>query len=350
MAEFYGVISNVFEEEISKINSFPDYFGQYNVKKWLNGHESLPEDSFFSRSIVSMPMIQATQFSHLEFLRVSGVDLNKILENSIGATGHSQGLVTVSMMALGLKGDDYYEALENYTRFLIFLSLRSQEVFPHLTPSIDEIQMSKDLENNEPEPMAAVLGQDYQFVEEAVEEINASLPSSDKVYVSLYNTPRNQILSGTRKSLIRFNEKIFSEIKEKKLRYVYLESSVPFHCPLIKASIEIFEEDLKKITFPYSGKDLKIPVYSFSDGRNMQNDTNLGSELCKEIVIRPLYWGKSLSPLKEAQVDAILDFGPARVSQRLSKDMLKSMGMDIPIIGLSDRKEQKKFLEKIGND
>ena len=347
MSDFYNIVIKVFEDEISKIQSFRDYYDLYNIRQWLNDHEKFSSSSFFSRCIISMPMIQVVQLAHLEFLRVNGGDLNKILENSIGATGHSQGLVTASMMALGLDGDDYYQALEDYSRFLIYVSLRSQEIFPYLTPTIDEIQMSQDIGNRKPEPMVAVLEKNHQFVEEILGELNLSLPNPEKIYVSLYNTPVNRILSGMRKSLIRFNEKILLEIKEKKLKYIYVKSSVPFHCPLLRDTVDIFQEDLKRINFSYTGKDLKIPVYSFFDGRNMQNDTNLGLELCKELMTRPVYWNKSLRILKTTPVDAILDFGPANVSQRLSQDTLMSMGLNIPIMALSDPKEQKELLKKI---
>ena len=346
MAKAYNIILEVFEEELTGIDSFRNYYDQFNPGGWLNDPSSFPGETFSSRTIISMPMIQAVQLLHLEFLRINGFNLNQILENSIGASGHSQGLVSAVMAALGFEGDEYYEAYRNCLRFLLFLPLRSQEAFPQVLPSPEETQMSDHLENEEPEPMAAVLGEDHGSTEKAVEEINASLTLSDKIYISLYNTPTNRILSGERRSLIQFNQKIFSQIKEKKLRYVYIKTSVPYHSPLIEAAVEAFKKDLKRIPFPYSGRDLKIPVYSFFDGRNMQNDIDLGVELCKEIMIRPLYWRKSLSVLKNNKVDAILDFGPGKISQRLSKDVLTSMNVDIPVVGMYNPNEQKKFFRK----
>ena len=346
MAKLYNIISGVFEEELPNIDSFRKYYDQFNPRGWLNTPGNFPGDAFASRTIISMPMIQAVQLLHLESLRINGANINQILENSIGVSGHSQGLFSAVMTALGFEADEYYEACRNCLRFTLFLALRSQEVFPDVLPSPEEVQMSDRLENEEPEPMAAVLGGDHASIEKAVKEINTFLAPPDKIYISLYNTPANRILSGKRKSLIQFNQKIFSQIKEKKLRYVYVKTSVPYHSPLVETAVETFKKDLKRIPFPYSGKDLKIPVYSFSDGRNMQNDTDLGVELCKEILVRPLYWRKSLSILKNDKVDAILDFGPGKISQRLSKDVLSSMNIDIPVSGMYNPNEQKKFLKK----
>ena len=79
----------------------------------------------------------------------------------------------------------------------------------------------------------------------------------------------------------------------------------------MKNTFAPFSEQLPKIHFSYQGSDLKVPVYSFSDGRNMQNDTSLGETLCVELMTNVLNWERAITTLIEPNdIDAVIDLGP----------------------------------------
>ena len=80
---------------------------------------------------------------------------------------------------------------------------------------------------------------------------------------------------------------------------------------------EPFEKDIARLKFSYPGSALKVPVYSFFDARNMQDD---------------------------AGITHVLDMGPGKTSQRLTQDTLKGMGSETPVLAAGVPKDLKTLL------
>ncbi len=327
--KFFSTVFEALDEERHRVEGSVGLPEGINLKKWLECKDEnkaeLPSDAYLSCASVSMPLIQITQFAHLENLLQSGVSMPEILSFGVGATGHSQGIIGATFLALGLEGEAYYKAMKKFIKLQLYLGVSAQKVYTELYPNQKDKEDSTALGANEPSPMVAVLGSEHKKIEMLVEECNALLPQDKKIYVSLYNTPVNRILSAHRSSLIFFHKKCQNLIQEKEIKYVYLSTSAPFHCKLMEPIRPIFENELKHIDFTYTGKDLKFPVYSFYDQVNYQSiDTALGMRMCEDLMIHPLYWSKAMEKiLNDKRVTHIVDFGPGKTSQRLSSDTLK---------------------------
>ena len=346
MKRFYDTVIETIESELPQLEKFQELYTDLQLRKWLEKSQELPGGGYLSRTLVSMPMIQAAQLAHLEYILVNGVSMKSLLNRSAGVIGHSQGLVTATLLAQGLEGDEYYKGVENYTRYLLHLSYQSQLPLPDVYPTEEECVASRALGSKDPEPMAAVLGGEHSDAEDLLRNFNQSLPENKQVCVSLYNSPSNRILSGARASLIKFNESIKKQIKENKFDYVYIRSSCPFHSFYLQSTYETFEDVLSRIDFPYKGSDLKLPVYSFSDGRNMQSDGPLGQILCKELTVNVLRWDLALQPLALSNdVDTVIDLGPGRAISRLTSGALKARGASPYFYELSNAKPQNELLE-----
>ncbi len=346
MRRFYDTIVNVVESEIPKFETFQDFYSNFQLRKWLEDPQSIPDEVYLSRAPIAMPMIQATQLAHFESIRISEVSSTKLLESTIAITGHSQGLVTATLIALGLEGDEYYKALEDYTRYLMHLSYQAQRIHPNIYSTPSENKKSSLLGSKNPEPMVAVLGSQHSNIENLVDKLNKSLDDEEQIYISLYNSPTNRILSGIRPSLIKFNQLIQDQIEAKAIKYVYLRSSSPFHSPCMKNIFSIFCDLLPSLHFAYRGSDLKIPVYSFSDGRNMQKDGDLGELLCKELMNNILNWNLAIRPLiKTDDADAVIDLGLGKVTHRLTDEILKTHGKELKFYVLSNLKFQDELIQ-----
>lgn len=63
------------------------------------------------------------------------------------------------------------------------------------------------------------------------------------------------------------------------MKFVYLRTTAPFHSPHMEDTNKTIPSDMERIGFNFKGSDLKIPVYSIFDGRNMQSDSELGIPL-----------------------------------------------------------------------
>ena len=345
MQPFFDVVLKALEEEVPGLDGAVGLPEGLEARKWLDDDSSLPAEDYLGCAAVSIPMIQITQLAHFENLHNNGYDRAKLIEYSKGATGHSQGLIPASLIAMGLSGDEYYANVAQYVKYLLYLGVRAQEAYPHFAPTEDEIKASEALGGKVPSPMVACLGGTHEEIQALVDEVNGTLPEAEKIYLSLYNSPTNRILSSFRGSLIKFHEKIKDKVDAKELKYVYLRTTCPFHCPLMEGVREPFEKDIARLKFSYPGSALKVPVYSFFDARNMQDDAELAINMYVDMAINPLYWDKSIQPVKDdAGITHVLDMGPGKTSQRLTQDTLKGMGSETPVLAAGVPKDLKTLL------
>ena len=169
--------------------------------------------------------------------------------------------------------------------------------------------------------MVAVIGYTAAELSERVQKTNAELGLSGTkaIYVSLFNTPDSNIVSGNPEALLAFRKKFKAEMDEKKVKFVYLRTTAPFHCPIIDESEKTVPKDMERIGFSYKGSDLKIPVYSIFDGRNYQNEADISLPLFKEVLIKALYWAKAITSFVKTPKLVGIDFGPSVVSQKLTQ-------------------------------
>ena len=345
--KFFDVALGALDAERSTVEGTVGLPNGIDARKWLDDPESIPSEDYLGCAAVSIPMIQMTQLAHLENLVLQGYSRGDLAGVTLGSAGHSQGLIPASLLAMGLDGDAYLEGVSQYMKYLLYLGVRAQEVYPAFAPSDEETAKSQELgAKGLPTPMVAFLGDTHETVQKLVDEVNSELPESEKIYISLYNSPSNRILSSFRSSLIKFHEKNKAFIDENKLKFVYIKTTCPFHCPLMEAIREPFSKDIERIGFSYPGSALKYPVFSFYDGRNMQEDDELAYNMAWDMAIHPLYWEKSVGPVsKNGDITNIIDFGPGKASQRLTADTLKGMDCETPVLAAGVPKDLKVLLK-----
>ena len=344
MKPFFDVAVSAIEAAAKMVEGTAAHPEKVDFRKWLTEPDHAPSDDAMSIAGVSLGLIAATQFAHYEYLHQQGFNRAEMLKHTVAASGHSQGLITASFTALSLEGKAHYDAIYKYIQYLFLMGVRAQEVFPAIHATADETAKSEALGAKGPAPMVAVLGDSHATIEGWVNAYNGSGPK--KIYVSLYNTPNNRIVSGARTDLIAFHEKHKADFEAKQIKFVYLRSTCPFHCELMVPILEKFKPDLAKIGFDFKGSDLKFPVYSFWDGANLQNEGELGMRMTDDLMVKTLYWEKSMLPVKnDKSITAILDFGPGKTSQRLSMDTLTGLGHEVPVYAIAFAKDLKTVLE-----
>ncbi|MCX7633312.1 MAG: ACP S-malonyltransferase [Turneriella sp.] len=343
MANYFSVALSAIEAAIRMVENSPVLPLKVDLRRWLEDPASAPADETMAIASISLGLIQATQFAHYEYLHLCGFDRRAMLKATAGATGHSQGLIAATFTALCLEGKAYYDALYIFLQYLFLMGVRAQEVFPFIEATPAEVAKSESLGAKAPAPMVAVLGESHALVEKWVSDFNGV---NKKIYVSLYNTPSNRIISGPRSELIAFHERYKSELEARQMKYIYLRSTCPFHCELMQPILEKFRPDIERIGFHFKGSDLKFPVYSFWDGENLQNVGELGLRLTDDLMVKTLYWDKAMAPVKaDNTIGAILDFGPGKTSQRLSEETLQGLGHSVPIYAVATPKDLKTLLD-----
>lgn len=343
MKPFFDVAISAIEDAAKMVEGTAAHPEKIDFRKWLTEPDSAPSDDQMSIAGVSLGLIQATQFAHYEYLNIQGFDRTAMLNATAAASGHSQGLIAASFTALGLEGKAYYDGIYKYIQYLFLMGVRAQEVFPAIFASAEENEKSEALGAKAPAPMVAVLGDTHATIEAWVNEFNGS---EKKIFVSLYNTPANRIVSGARKDLIAFHEKHKTDFEAKQIKYVYLRSTCPFHSELMQPILEKFRPDIAKIGFDYKGGDMKFPVFSFWDGSDLRQASDLGMRMTDDLMVKTLYWDKAMQAVKNnSAIKAILDFGPGKTSQRLSLDTLAGLGHEVPVYAIAFAKDLKTVLE-----
>ncbi|MGJ4718785.1 ACP S-malonyltransferase [Leptospira interrogans] len=320
LKEFFDTSFKAIAEEVPKLDKKIIY-GGYDFESWVKNPDSAPDENYLCSAPVSIVGIFLTQIGNYIAFTNKGFPVSELISNSIGATGHSQGVISSALIALGKEGSDFYSAFSKFLKFVLYIGYRAQELVGTYNSSEALLKANEEVGDKQPAPMVAVIGYSQKELEDRVKQTNDSLglSGSKAIYVSLYNTPDSNIVSGNPESLLEFRKKFKSEMDEKKVKFVYLRTTAPFHSPHMEDTNKTIPSDMERIGFNFKGSDLKIPVYSIFDGRNMQSDSELGIPLFREMLIKTLYWDKAVKPFVTATNVTGIDFGPSVVSQKLTQ-------------------------------
>lgn len=305
-----------------------------DVLAWLRDETTIPTPEYLACAGVSVPLIFVTQLAVLASIQQHGGDLAELLRYTVGSSGQSQGLCTASMLSLG-RGVRDPDTVRQWTKLLFFIGTRAQEVYPSIEPTADEREQSaavNDWRNASPTPMVAVVGAPPALLRQRLSWFNSKMGLDRQIHVSLSYTSERVVLSGHRSALIAFNAWNRSVFAEHGIKYVYIRTTCPFHCAMMTPIRPRLEADLARIGLRYPGRALQLPVYSFSDGRNLQHDAEIAVKLYLDVLINPLDWRKALAPVPRLPVTHVIDIGPGNENRHISRQVLAEIGCQTPIL------------------
>ncbi len=175
--------------------------------------------------------------------------------------------------------------------------------------------------------MMAVLG-------ETIDSINNIIDTNSKkfqCFVANDNSPGQQVLSAFQEDI----EKLSKILDEKKIKYIILPVSAPFHCPLMKSASEIMQYKIQKTHF----KDPNINIVSNVTATSTINSGEIKKLLVQQIE-KPVRWRESILNIINSGVKEFVEIGPGKVLSGLVKRIDRNIKTH-QINGLSDL--EKKF-------
>ena len=175
--------------------------------------------------------------------------------------------------------------------------------------------------------MMAVLG-------ETIDSINNIIDTNSKkfqCFVANDNSPGQQVLSAFQEDI----EKLSKILDEKKIKYIILPVSAPFHCPLMKSASEIMQYKIQKTHF----KDPNINIVSNVTATSTINSGEIKKLLVQQIE-KPVRWRESILNIINNGVKEFVEIGPGKVLSGLVKRIDRNIKTH-QINGLSDF--EKKF-------
>ena len=153
--KFFDAALNAIDEERPRVEGTVGLPHGIDARGWLEDESKIPSEDYLGCAAVSIPMIQMTQLAHVENLIQNEFPISEMIKYSIGATGHSQGLIPACLMAMNRSGDDYYEAVAKYVKYLLNLGVSAQKAYPQFDPTADEIAESESLGGTAPAPVVS---------------------------------------------------------------------------------------------------------------------------------------------------------------------------------------------------
>ena len=160
--------------------------------------------------------------------------------------------------------------------------------------------------------MIAILGTKVEDIEILLKENQNNL----KVEIANDNSDGQIVLSGKIQDL----EKLSFILIEKKIKYIRLPVSAPFHCSLMNKATEIMKEELTKLSFKKGSNSLISNVTA----DEIFNADELKDLLIKQIENR-VRWRESVINMINKGVNQFIEIGPGKVLSGLVKRINKEV-------------------------
>ncbi len=331
---FFAALAKGIQTAVEHTGS--DLVNPEHIFRWIDHPESAPSPEELYAAPVSLTMIQALQFAHLHAVRLAGA--LPLLKNRVSIlTGHSQGLFPATALSLEWSGMDPMLLLEQYTAFMLALGIRIHEVYPWKT-SADVLSRAQENDVHQVSPMLVVLGSDEKTIQKTLNHFSTN--NDNSLEIALVNSPGNQLVVGHTDELLSFY--LFFQQAHAGSHLIFLDASVPFHSSHLKQALHTFLEKDAGLPFPENTGSTEYTITSFTQ-ESFTAQTNLRKFLSASIASEHLHWSLALAPVPEKGIQTVADFGPGKVSARLTQENLSEHPLEY--FHLAVPREREKFLK-----
>ena len=177
--------------------------------------------------------------------------------------------------------------------------------------------------------MLAILGSEIEKINEI---LNKNFDNFQN-YIANDNSVGQVVISGENKSLMLLSE----ELKKKNIKFVKLQVSAPFHCPLMKNATENMRNKILETEF----KTPMINVISNVTANPEKNPDDIKRLLIQQIE-KPVRWRESINYMLDYGVNKFIEVGPGKVLSGLVKRIDRNANLN-QVNNLED-------LKKLSND
>ena len=153
--------------------------------------------------------------------------------------------------------------------------------------------------------MMAVLGTEIEMITKILNDYKEY-----ECYIANDNSVGQVVISGATKSLEVFGNKL----KEKKIKFVNLPVSAPFHCPLMKNATNEMQNKIQDTNFIDPIIDIISNVTA-----SPQNKSQEIKKLLTEQIEKPVRWRESVINMINLGVNSFIEIGPGKVLSGLIK-------------------------------
>ncbi|KAJ3372345.1 3-oxoacyl-[acyl-carrier-protein] synthase [Kappamyces sp. JEL0680] len=293
-----------------------------DVVRWLSTKQHPPTE--YSASVpVSLPLIGVTQLCQYYIAcKILNLLPGEMRSQFRGASGHSQGIVSAVVVSVSDTFEAFVENFVKGIRLLSYIGKRAQEALPKVYL---DAKMVADCAAQEGSPsyMLSINGIDLAYLQKTIAATNSFL-GENCIAVSLFNGPKNFVVTGLPKSLyglvlaLRKAKAAPSEDQSKipfsKRKPQFSMRFLPVHVPFHSAYLEgctalVWEHDVGGSEY-WHHSELAIPVYHTESGADLRSDRSVGltQSICRQIFSQAIHWQKVSAAFPSPT--HIIDFGP----------------------------------------
>ena len=158
----------------------------------------------------------------------------------------------------------------------------------------------------------------------------------EKVFVSIYETPTQQIVAGHTNAVERVRDLVSALSDEKDISIEPVDLGVGLHSELIDPVIEQFKIYLNKVDF----HDLAVPMIESVKGKKLQNGKDVHTQILERIN-SPIHWPIVMKEL--ARYDLIVEIGPGTVLTQWFKELYPTK----EVMAVNKPEDVKKLIELV---
>lgn len=327
LTDFLGLVAAKLNALVKNTQGVDKIYTQgFDILAWLKAADKTPDQDYLLSVPVSCPLICVIQLCHYAVTcKTLGVTPGELRDALVGATGHSQGLVTAVAIASSDTWDAFLANSLKAVSLLFFIGARCLSAYPRTSLPPTMLQDSLDHGEGRPSPMLSIRDLSRAEVERFIESTNEHLPQSKHLAISLVNGGRNLVVSGPPESLYGLNLTLRNNkapsgldqarvpFSERKLKFSnrFLPIFAPFHSHLLQPANAMILADIEREQLHFSAADLMIPVFDTCSAENFQIAAgDVTARVVECITLLPVNWEAA------TRFDSthILDFGPGGVS------------------------------------
>lgn len=297
---------------------------------WLESPDTAPNRRHIATAPISFPINGIISLAHYcitcHFLRKHP---GQMIENLTGATGHSQGVVVAAAIASSGSWEDFDKAAENAIALLYWIGLKGHFGTPSFHfPGV--VPQSPEWGQEALSSMLSVQGLSRHDMIILLDEFNAQLDPTERVYLALVNSYDKMVIAGPTRTL----QGVSALLQEKQapkdldqakipfpdrlpvIDYQLLPISAAFHSPHLELAAQQVLAQLERDSMPTF--DLKIPLFDTHTGQDLRRipQNELLVCLVRMIMCETLEWHNTCFHRDSTH---ILDFGPGHTSKLLQQ-------------------------------
>ena len=304
--------------------------GGFEFEKWIKAKSPYSEaDKFMSYNNLTLVLIY--HMVTMKKMQLQGVDVQAMARQCSAIVGHSVGLVSGIVFALGASDQKFDELAKSAIRYMVCITYRTRK---HFGTRSNQMGGSSDARLS----MMSIRNHCVTHLQNRVNNYNANANSDNqKLYLGLVNSDDMAVICGCEPSLKAIREQLLTAGKISPADITDLEASEPYHSPWLAGVASGLEQDYPFIGFDFVGEDLLCPVMSTKDGSNLQRSRLLISDFSELVCNENLDWPTTLSTVLTPNIDFVFDLGPGPLTKLFTQSFLRAHNRKIRQVSI-DRK------------